>query len=418
MTSSSFFEALIDPFVPTDRQAGERYRLAGDALSWAVPLGVGAALLVLSAVALAVEDLRAHFFFSYHVAWTFCLSITLGALLFVIVQHLTRAEWSPVVRRIPEVLAWSFPMLAILSVPMWFGMHDLFHWTHADLYDPASAHYDPILAGKRSYLNTPFFAARFVVYFAAWTLIAFKLYKLSVQQDVDPDRSIPKRQRTVSAWGLAVTAVTTAFASYDYLMSLDPHWFSTIFGVYFFSGGFLGALCVITLVAMYFRRRDLLTDAITKEHYHDLGKLIFGFVVFWAYIAFSQYMLIWYGNLPEETVWFRHRLEHGWDIISAILLLGHFILPFLILLPRGTKRVLPILGTMAVWLLIVHAIDMYWILMPVLQTHWEGFHWLDITCLLGLSALFWGMSVYRLNRHSTVPYNDPRFQKSLAFENQ
>ena len=219
----SFLKSLLDPVVRTDRQASDQYRLGGDALSWAVPIGIGVALLVLSSVALLVGDLRAQFYFSYHVAWTFCLSIALGALIFVIIQHLTRAQWSPVVRRIPELLAWSFPMLALLSVPMWFGMHDLFHWTHAELYDPADAHYDPILAGKRPYLNTPFFAVRFVIFFGAWTLISYKLYRLSIEQDVDPDESIPKRQRTVSAWGLAVFAVTAAFASYDYLMSIDPH---------------------------------------------------------------------------------------------------------------------------------------------------------------------------------------------------
>jgi hypothetical protein len=415
---SSFLQTFFDPLVRTDRQAADEYRLAGDALSWAVPIGIGLALLVLSAVALVVEDLRAQFFFSYHVAWTFCLSIALGALIFVIIQHLSRAEWSPVVRRIAEVLAWSFPMLAVLSVPMWFGMHDLFHWTHAELYDPGSFHYDPILAGKRGYLNVPFFVIRFVVFFGAWTLISYKLFRLSVEQDVDPDASIPGRQRTVSAWGLAVFALTTAFASYDYLMSLDPHWFSTIFGVYFFAGGILGAFCVMTLAAMDLRRRGVLTEAITKEHYHDLGKFIFGFIVFWAYIAFSQYMLIWYANIPEETAWYLHRSEHGWEALSVALILGHFVVPFLILLPRGTKRTLPILGTMAAWMLIMHAFDMYWVVMPALHGHWTGFHWLDVTCLLGLAALFWGMYVYRLNRHSTVPYNDPRFEKSLAFENQ
>ena len=415
---TSLIKTLVDPVVRTDRQADAEYRLGGDALSWAVPIGIGVALLVLSVVALFIGDLRAQFYFSYHVAWTFCLSIALGALVFVIIQHLTRAEWSPVVRRIPELLAWSFPMLAILSIPMWFGMHDLFHWTHAELYNPADSHYDPILAGKRPYLNTPFFAVRFVVYFAAWTFISYKLYRLSIAQDVDPDASIPGRLRTVSAWGLAVFAITVAFASYDYLMSLDPHWFSTIFGVYFFSGGILGAFCVMALAAMDLRRRGLLKEAITKEHYHDLGKFIFGFIVFWAYIGFSQYMLIWYGNLPEETVYFMHRSEHGWEALSMALILGHFVIPFLILLPRGTKRTLPILGTVSVWMLVMHAADMYWLVMPVLHSHWAGFHWLDFTCLFGLAALFWGMYMYRLNRHSTVPYNDPRFRKSLAFENQ
>jgi hypothetical protein len=242
------------------------------------------------------------------------------------------------------VLAYRLPLFAIASIPLWFGMPALYHRTHSEFHDPASSHYDSVLAGQRPYLNTPFFAVRMVIYFVAWTYMSYKLYDLSVRQDVDPEGDIPARQRTVSAWGIPVLALTSAFASYDLIMSLDPHWFSTIFGVYFFAGSFLAALCVMTLASLLYRRGGHLREAITKEHYHDLGKWIFGFVIFWAYIGFSQYMLYWYGNIPEEIAWFQHRTTHGWNTVSRFLIWGHFVIPFFVLLPRFTKRLLPNFG--------------------------------------------------------------------------
>ncbi|GIV57607.1 MAG: membrane protein [Rhodothermaceae bacterium] len=404
---------LVDPLQPTD--AEKAFRFSGDARWWMVPTLIGAALLVVSLVGWAVD---AHqFYFSYLVGWTFCVSVALGALFFVVIQHLTKARWSVVVRRIPEALVWAFPILALLSVPILIGMHDLYHWTHHELIDPESPEYDPVLAGKAPYLNVPFFIVRLVFYFAVWTLVAYRLYTLSVRQDVTGDPEIPARQRSTSAWGLALMAVTTAFASYDLLMSLDPHWFSTIFGVYFFGGSFWAAFAFITLTAILFQKGGMLRHTITGEHYHDLGKFLFGFTVFWAYIAFSQYMLIWYGNLPEETVWYRHRLEHGWEVHSAALLIGHFIIPFWVLIAKGAKRIPALMAVMSVWALTMHWFDFHWIAMPVLHPEHAGFHWLDFTCWLGLFGLTMGLCYYRLSRHSLVPQRDPYLQKSIHFVN-
>ncbi len=411
---SSLLTWFVDPLQPT-RDAAERvFRFTADRRAWLVPLAIGAALLVLSAIGFVVDAQQ--FYFSYLIGWAYCLTIAVGALFFVFFQHLTRAEWSVVVRRIPEALTWLFPLLAVLGIPLLFGLHDLYHWTHEELYDPQSSAYDEILAGKRGYLNTPFWIARVVAYFAVWTLVSYKLYTLSVRQDVDPQTDIPARQRKVSAWGLPLSAVATAFASYDILMSLDPHWFSTIWGVYFFAGSFLAAVCTITILSITLQRGGMLQGAVTKEQYHDLGKFTFGFVVFWAYIAFSQYMLIWYGNIPEETIFYRHRLEHGWGYHSAALLLGHFVIPFLLMLPRFVKRSIPLMSFWSIWLLVMHAFDLHWIVAPVLHEH-GGFHWLDLACWLGLFSLALGVVVYRLSRHALVPQNDPRLGASLRFEN-
>lgn len=413
--SNTSLSWLADPLQSTHDAAERAYRFAGDRRSWLVPLILGLALLVISAMGgwQNPDD----FFFAYLAGWSFLLTTALGGLLFLIFHHLTRASWNITINRINETLIWAFPLLFLLGLPLLFGMHDLYHWTHAELYDPSSSHYDEILAGKRAYLNTPFWCIRMVIYFTIWTIVSYRLYTFSVRQDVDPDPEILDKLRSTSAWGLPLTAVALAFASYDILMSLDPHWFSTIFGVYFFAGGILSAVAVITLIALLLQRvGGQLEGVITREHYQDLGKYMFGFVVFWAYIAFSQYMLYWYGGIPEETVWYQHRLQHGWGWHSGFLLLFHFIVPFLVLLPRGTKRTYPIMAFMSIWVLGMHWFDMHWIVLPVLRDT-AGFHWLDFTCWLGLTGIFGGILMYRLSRHPLVPQKHPYLGESLHFKN-
>ncbi|MEZ4702469.1 MAG: hypothetical protein R2834_19205 [Rhodothermales bacterium] len=410
---------LADPFRPTGSDSDATYRFSGGSAWWLAPLAIGLVLLVVTAIGGGAD--RQQFFFSYLVGWVYCLTVALGALFFVLIQHLTKASWSVVVRRIPEALLWTFPLLAILSFPIIYGMHDLYHWTHHELFDPSSPAYDEVIAGKAAYLNVSFFLVRLLFYFSVWTLVAYRLYSLSLKQDLTGDPTIPARMRKVSAWGLPLFAITTAFSGIDLLMSLDPHWFSTMFGVYFFAGCFVSALALITFVTLLVQGPGgMLKGVITAEHHQDLGKLLFGFTVFWTYIAFSQYMLIWYGNLPEETVWFRHRLEHGWEYHSAALLAMHFIIPFIVLISRGAKRTPAILGFMAVWMLVMHWFDLHWIAMPVLTTAREGhagFSWLDFTCWLGLFGVFFGLFMYRLSRHSIVPAQDPNLDKSMKFMN-
>ena len=410
---------LGDPLKATNDNVADSYRFTGGAAWWIVPLVIGALLLIATAVG-GVGNPK-QFYFSYLIGWVFCLSISLGALFFVIVQHLTHSKWSLVVRRMPEALAWAFPLLAVLGIPVIIGMHDLYHWTHEELLDPASPKYDALIAGKTPYLNTPFFIARLLLYFVIWSFIASRLYFLSIKQDVQPGVSVRGQQYKISAIGLVLFAVTTAFAGFDLLMSLDPHWFSTIFGVYFFAGSFVSALALMIFTnALMQKGGGMLKNVVTTEHYHDLGKLLFGMTVFWAYIAFSQYMLIWYGGIPEETIWYRHRLEHGWEYHSAVLLVAHFIIPFIILLPRGNKRFLPLLCFMSVWMLVMHWFDLHWLSMPVLDLQKNGhagFHWLDFTSWLGLFGVYFGVFMYRLSRHSLVPHNDPHLGKSLRFVN-
>jgi hypothetical protein len=385
-----------------------------------VPAGVGGALLLVSLLGLLVDPLR--FLYAYHIGWVFCISISVGALFFVMIQHVTKAKWVTLVRRFPEMLMANFVLLALLSLPIVFDLlvtHQLFHWTHGYLYDPADPRFDPIIAGKQPYLNVPFFLARLVVYFAVWIYLSTRLYRLSVYQDTDPQPMTGAALRKTSAWGIPVAGVVTSFASYDLLMSLDPHWFSSIFSIYFFAGGMQGAIASTIFMAICFRRSSpTLASEISPNHLHDLGKYLFGFTVFWTYIAFSQYMLIWYANLPEETVWYHHRFAHGWELVTWSLIIFKFLLPFAILLPRISKRTVPVLAVMSIWLLTMHWIDVFWIAMPNYNLGGPAFFsWIDVAAWLGLAGLYYGATIWRASRHATVPHNDPYMGFSLHFQN-
>jgi len=443
---------FFDPVDAEGDRVPARYRLSGDQRWWAVPFGAGIVLLAIGLVIMLGDVPRA--LFAYLIGWVFCVSIAIGALFFVMIQHVTKARWSVSIRRIAEALAASFPLLALAGIPVLLGMHDLFHWTHEELYVVGGPEYDAIIAGKQAYLNTPFFIVRYVIYFAFFSFIGGRLYTLSVQSDRTPDPQNTLAMRKWSAIGIVVGAVFTAFAGYDFLMSTDPHWFSTMFGVYFFAGGWLGALCLITFLALLIKKTGKLPE-VTDEHLQDMGKFMLAFVIFWTYVAFSQYMLYWYANLPEEIVWFTKRFTGGWETVAWSLVIFHFVLPFLLLLPRVTKRVAPALATMAVWLLVMHWVDLWWIAMPAMHVAEAGHAALlsgggemlaslqavpaeavhdatsgmalhvvephlplpEMAVGLGLALLFVGATFVRLGRHALTPYGDPYFAESLRFEN-
>ncbi|WP_420456488.1 hypothetical protein [Rubrivirga sp.] len=447
---------FFDPVDAEGDHVPARYRFTGDQRWWLVPIAVGLALLALGGVVGLASGDTPRVLFAYLIAWTFCLSVSIGALFFVMIQHITKARWSTTIRRIPEGLAASFPLIALAGIPVLLGMHDLFHWTHHELFDPASPDYDSIIAGKKAYLNVPFFLVRYVLYFGVLSWLGSRLYAISVRNDREPSIENTLELRKISAYGIPLAAVITAFAGYDYLMSTDPHWFSTMFGVYFFAGGWLAALCLVTFLALLLKRAGMLPE-VTTEHTQDMGKFMMAFVIFWTYIAFSQYMLYWYANLPEEIVWFHKRFEGGWETVAWALLLFHFVLPLLILLPRATKRIAPALATMAVWLLVMHWVDLWWIAMPSMHVASEVGHaavlggggellaslqavppaeaigeattgmalhvvephlpLVEMGIWLGLFGLYVGVALLRLGRHALTPYGDPTFTDSLRFEN-
>jgi hypothetical protein len=305
-------------------------------------------------------------------------------------------------------------------------MGTLYQWT----LEPSAGHpVDPLLEGKRPYLNIPFFIVRTAIYFAVWAWLAWKLVAWSKQQDQSRDPLLTKKMQALSAPAMILLGLTAAFAGIDWIMTLDYTWFSTMFGVYFWAGAIISSMCAITLTVVLLQRAGLLTKSITEEHLHDLGKLIFAFTIFWAYITFSQYFLIWYADIPEETTWFSYRrwVGHGgdrhlgsWHWVGVFIVFAHVILPFLVLLPRWTKRTPAILGGAATWLLVAHFVELHYQIMPTSQVKGEeAFRpsWLDLTTVIGLSAAAGFLVLRAFQSTALLPKGDPRLQESLAFEN-
>ena len=367
-------------------------------------LGLGATF------ALGMDD-EPQLYHSYLVAFLYFLSFALGALFFVLTQFAARSGWVIVVRRFAETLMATLPVFALLFIPVLLGMETLYHhWLH-----PAEG--DTILQGKLAYLNAPGFLVRALVYFVLWSGLAVFFYRNSVQQDQTGDIVHTGRMQWMSYPGIAIFALTCTFAAVDWNMSLDPHWFSTMFGVYYFAGCCIGMFALMSVLTLFGIQSGLFKGCVDQEHMHDLGKYTFAFTVFWAYIAFSQYFLIWYANIPEETMWFEHRLHGSWGTVGQVLVLGHFALPFLFLLPRTIKRHPKLMLLGAFWMLALHFVDLHWQIMPLI--HPEGFslNVLDITALLGVGGIFFAAFGYLLKRQAVIPVRDPRLDESLAHVN-
>src|SRR5699024_3659876 len=319
--------------------------------------GVGIVGLIASGIGYFLE--QDQFLFSYLVNFSFFSSIALASLFFVLLQHLTRSHWSVAIRRIPEAISSNFWIWGLFIIPILLGMHSLYHWTHADAV--AS---DPVLQGKLPYLNTSFFIIRQLIYFGLWSFLGYRLYNKSVEMDETGDWGLQTLMRRTSGPGLFFFSITLAFASFDWLMTLDPHWYSTIFGIYYFAMSFQGLFAALILIVLFLWKKGLLTNTIQGGHIYDLGVQLFGFTVFYAYIAFSQFLLIYYANIPEETVWFLERLSGGYEYLAYFYLFGRFVIPFIVLLPKRTKFTYNIVGSVSVLVLVSHLVELYWIVMP------------------------------------------------------
>lgn len=376
-----------------------------------VSLGLALAGIVASALLTAAGGGLDQFLHSYLVAFVFFLSLTLGALYFVVLQHLVRAGCSVVVRRPAEALAMNMPLLALLSLPVLFGLSRLYPWA-----SPANAA-DAWLLHKRPFLNVPFFLLRWVVYFGVWTWMARYFWTRSVRQDGSGEVALTRQMEHASGGSMALFALTLNFCAFDLLMSLAPRWYSTIFGVYFYAGSTVGFFALLSVLIALLQRSGRLGGAVSDEHYHDLGKLVFAYTIFWAYIAFSQFMLIWYANIPEETAWYRIRVTGPWQPVGLLLLFGHFFLPFFYLLPRFVKRRPKLFGPMAAWVLLMHYTDLYWVIRPEASPGRVPLHPMDVACVLAVGGLWLAAAAHRLRRRSLVPSRDPRLLESLAFEN-
>jgi hypothetical protein len=388
---------------------------------WARGPVIGGVLAVVglgSVLGMAGGADRARAMFSYLFAFEVFLGLALAALGYLLIDTVSRAAWSVTTRRITETMAATLPLFAILFLPIiTIGYHELYPWTHET---------DTVLERKRWFLSDGFFMGRAVIYFLLWTVLSAVMYRSSVAQDSMTDASA-REQRIRRIWaiaapGIIIYALTQSFAAIDWVMSLMPHWYSTIFGVYFFAASVQAYFALMALVVMGLQRGGVLKESVTPEHFHDLGKYAFGYTIFWAYIAFSQFILIWYANMPEETEFYVMRIHGGWSFVSYGLPIFHFFVPFFFLLSRHVKRRRIGLALGATYILFMYLVDFYWLILPNFKV--EGateshLHlvWTDIMALVGMGGAFFALFTWLLKRNKVLAVNDPRLYESLVHEN-
>jgi hypothetical protein len=368
------------------------------------------------------EKAAKHAWSAYHVGAMSAISIMLGGLVLTMIFRLVQAGWSTTIRRQTENIASLLPLSVVFVLPYLFAGEKLWKWMSSD---PAIQG-DYLLQKKSPYLNAEFMAVRIVAYLAIWSYLGWRMYSLSRKQDESGDINLTLKAQRESTWGTLAFALTSTFAAFDLVMSMDFHWFSTMFGVYFFAGSILSAICLTVLMLALIRSTGKMNKLVTSEHLHDLGKLLKGFTIFWAYIAFSQYFLIWYANIPEETAWVLARRSGGFDYIFLLMCFGHFMFPFIILLFRGVKKNWTLLAFFALWQIAMHIMDMFWQIRPNVNLGFGedgvvyskvGFHWVDITGAIGPVALMLGLLVWRMGKGPFIPLRDPRLHEALNHKN-
>ena len=379
------------------------------------------------------------FLHAYVIGWTYIFSISLGMLWIILVHYLVRGRWLTAVRRIAEAMAMAFPLIFIAGlgfiIPVLAGYQDLYYWAHPDGRNPLL---NPAIAHKLGWLDPTFFAVRYVIYGVVFSGTAAYFSKKSREQDESGDPKLTDTMRVASAPAMILFGFATCFIAWDVLMSFAPRWYSTIYGVNFWGSACVGGMAALGLFVLGIQRSGRLVHSITPEHYHDIGKWMFAFTFFWAYTAFSQFMLQWYGNMPEETVWYKYRLFGEWQWVSIAMLVGFWAFPFVFLMSRWTKRIVPSLVFFCVWQLVFHWLDIYWNVMP--QYDWQtsfhgdakfvagplmgnpafhhvGFTPLDITVWISLCGLLLA-GIGRNLKGNLIPTKDPTLGLSLAHEVQ
>jgi hypothetical protein len=428
--------------------------------AWKVAAAVAVVGVLLSAFAAFTDHER--FAFSYLFAYVGFLTIALGGVFFGLLQWLTSSGWSVTIRRLTELLhrPLSLGVFIVLFIPIALNVKQLYPWTadhsgghgeHGEVSEQGEQHgsshggehadhgsaekdvgriiginehaehakHAAVLEQKKPYLNLPFFGVRALIYFASWVLISWKLFTNSTKQDVDgkPEHTVSSKR--MAPVFIAIFTLTTTFAAFDWLMSLEPSWISTIFGVNFFAQSIVSLFATTILISLSLRAQGHYKGALTIEHFHDLGKLQLGFLIFWAYVNFSQFMLIWYASIPEETTYYHKRWSEGgagWKAISIALIFGHFIVPFFIILSRNAKRALSPLALGCSIILLFHFVMVYWLVMPYYgQGLAPGLA--DLASLMAVGGIYFTVVLYAMTKHPLIPIKDPRLSRSLHFTN-
>lgn len=354
---------------------------------------------------------KAQFFQSYLFGYLFWFGIAVGCFSVVALHHLVGGGWGFVIQRLLESGTRTLPLMALLFLPLFFGMHDLYLWAR-----PEAVVADRILQHKSVYLNVPFFWIRTLIYFSIWGLFAYLLNKWSHQQDRMVDPAPTLKIQKFAGPGLVLYVLMMTFAAFDWVMSLEPHWFSTIFGVIFVVGQGLTTLAFAIIGLRLVADREPISGVIATKHYHDLGNLMFAFILLWAYVSFSQFFIIWSGNLPEEITWYFHRLHGGWGVVAMMIVVFHFFIPFVLLLSRKTKQKAPVLVKVAAAMIFMRLIDLFWIVAPNFNEGKFSIHWMDLLAPIGIGGVWIAAFMWQLKSRALLPVNDPRLAEAFQHE--
>ena len=369
----------------------------------------GAAGLIASLIGALVSPTQ--FFRSYLFAFLFWNGIALGCLSLLMIQHLTGGRWGLAIRRLLEAGTRTVPVLALMFLPVVLGLERIYPWAGSEQTDAIMRH---AIEAKHAYLNVPFFLGRAAFYFAVWFLLAYFLSRVSLESDLGMDLRRARKLRSLSGGGLLLMGLTITFMSVDWAMSLDPRWFSTIYGMLFMIGTALSALALCIVVITRIGGSGPLAVVANADTLHDLGKLMLAFIMVWAYFSYSQFLIIWSGNLPEEIPWYLRRYHGVWQAVGLFLVLFHFVVPFLILLSRGVKRQAKTVGMVALWILAVRVVDVFWLVRPEFPQTGFALHWLDLALPIGLGGVWLGVFAQQLKTRPLLPLGEPEVRQILA----
>jgi hypothetical protein len=372
--------------------------------------GMGAAFVgVVATIVGFLMSGQERFFQAYLVAYTFVFGIVLGSMALLMVQHLSGGAWGLVIRRPLEAAVRTMPIMALLYLPIAFGVHDIYHWSHPEVVAG-----DPMLEWKAPYLNTTFFYIRQLVYFAVWIAITQRLLSWSAEQDRSGNPALVRKFSMLSGAGLVIYSLTVTLAMVDWTMSVNPHWFSTMWGPLYMVGQALSAMAFVIAIVIMLSQTAPLNGIVTGHHLHDLGKLLFAFLMLHAYLSFSQFLIIWSANLSEEVPHYLIRWDSGYQYVSIFMIVGHFAVPYALLLSRDIKRSFKRLRLIAMWLLFARLVDYYWHVAP--EFHKEGLDVgiLDVATPVAVGGVFLALFAANLRKYSLLPVNDPGLEKALA----
>lgn len=367
----------------------------------------GLGLIVTAAGAFISQE---QFFQAYLWGFLFWVHVALGCLAAVMLHHVVGGAWSYGIRRFMESAAMTLPLMAVLFIPIAFGLPELYLWAR-----PEAVADSALLQHKQPYLNIPFFLGRTVLYFIIWVGLAFFLNRWSLQADETPE-PFNRRLKTASTLGLILYLLTATFAGFDWMMSLEPKWFSSIYGLIFVAGQALVAIALAIVLVYLAAKEQLFSKWVSSARYNDLGNFLLAFVAFWAYIAFAQYLIIWSGSLPEEVTWYIRRTENGWQWLAFVLIFFHFSLPFLLLLSRRIKRQAQVLTAIAVFVILMRFVDLFWLVMPAFRAEHLYLHWLDIAALLGIGGLWIAFFAWQLKGKRLLAGHDSRIEEVPAYD--